>query len=66
MMLELFSMLTASRSEEAYALLRRLQGFPDNLPRLATLRPPDGNTRPEAIVDSYYGKRQRGELPVTY
>jgi len=66
MMLELFRMLTASRSEEARALLRRLQGFPDNLPHLATLRPPDGNTRPEAIVDSYYGKRQRGDLPVTY
>ena len=66
MMLELLSMLTASKSEEACALLRRLQGFPDNLPHLATLRPPDGNTRLEAIGDSYYAKRQRGELPVTY
>ena len=66
MMLELLSMLTASKSEEARALLRRLQGFPDNLPHLATLRPPDGNTRLEAIGDSYYAKRQRGELPVTY
>ena len=61
-----YSMLAASRSEEARTLLRGLRGFPDNLPRLATLRPPDGNTRPEAIVDSYYAKRQRGELPVTY
>jgi hypothetical protein len=66
LMMELFRMLTASKNEEARALLRGLQGFPDNLPRLATLRPPDGNTRPEAIVDSYYAKRQRGELPVTY
>ena len=30
MMLELFSMLTASRSEEARVLLRGLCGFPDN------------------------------------
>ena len=66
LMMELFRMLTASKSEEARALLGGLQGFPDNLPRLATLRPPDGNTRPEAVVDSYYAKRQRGELPVTY
>jgi hypothetical protein len=66
MMLEVFSMLTASKSEAARALLRGLQGFPDNLPRLETLRPPDGNTRPDAVGDSYYAKRQRGELPVTY
>ena len=59
-------MRTARKSEEARALLRGLQGFPDHLPRLGTLRPPAGNTRPEAIVDSYYAKRQRGELPVTY
>ena len=66
MMLELFSMLTASRSEEARVLLRGLCGFPDNLPHIATLRPPAGNTHPEAIVNSYYTKRQRGELPATY
>jgi 5-methylcytosine-specific restriction endonuclease McrA len=65
MMLELVSMLTASRSEEARALLRELCGFPDNLPHIATLRPPAGNTHPEAIVNSYYAKRQRGDLPAT-
>ena len=54
MMLELFSMLTASRSEEARVLLLGLCGFPDNLPHIATLRPPAGNTHPEAIVNSYY------------
>src|SRR5262249_54357404 len=64
-MIELFNMLQESRSGEARELLRVLQAFPDNLPRLATLRPPDGNTRPESIADSYYTKRQRGELPTT-
>jgi HNH endonuclease len=66
MMIELFSMLEACGSGEAGEFLRFLQGFPDNLPRLSTLRPPDGNTRPESIVDSYHAKRQRGELPATY
>jgi hypothetical protein len=66
MMIELFSMLEACVSGEAGEFLRFLQGFPHNLPRLSTLRPPDGNTRPESIVDSYYAKRQRGELPATY
>jgi HNH endonuclease len=66
MMIELFSMLEVSVSGEARELLRFLQGFPDNLPRLSTLRPLDGNTRPESIVDSYYARHQRGELPATY
>ncbi len=66
MMIELFSMLEASVSGEARELLRFLQGFPDNLPRLSTLRLPDGNTQPESIINSYYAKRQRGELLATY
>jgi hypothetical protein len=66
MMIELCRMLEACVSGEAGELLQFFQGFPDNLPRLSTLRPPDGNTRPEAIVDSYYAKRQRCELPATY
>jgi hypothetical protein len=66
MMIELFSMLEACVSGEAGEFLRFLQGFPDNLPRLSTLRPPDGNMRPESIVDSCYARHQRGELPATY
>jgi len=66
MMLELFTMLTASGKEEARALLPQLYSFPDHLPRLSNLRPPDGNARPASIFDSYYEQRQRGELPTTY
>ena len=66
MMIELLSMLKACVSEEAGEFLRSLQGFPDNLPRLPTLRPPDGNTLPESINNSSYARRQRGELPATY
>jgi hypothetical protein len=65
-MIELLSMLEDSERTEARELRQFLLGFPDNLPRLSALRPPEGNTQPESIVESYYAKRQRGELPATY
>jgi hypothetical protein len=66
MMLALFRMLEACESGEARKLLRVLHSVPDNLPRLSALHPPDGNTRPASMVDSYYAKRRRGELSTTY
>jgi hypothetical protein len=66
MMLELFRMLEACGSGEARELLRVLHSVPDNLPRLSALRPPGGNTRPASMVDSYYARRQRGELSTPY
>lgn len=47
-------------------LFRRLMGFPDDLPDLASLRPPAGNTRPEGIAQSHLERRKRSELPETY
>ncbi len=47
-------------------LFRRLMGYPRNLPDLKRLRPPGGNTRPEGTAQSYFERRQRGELPETY
>jgi hypothetical protein len=47
-------------------LYQRLMGFPDDLPNLARLRPPGGNTRPDGIEASYYVKRQNGSLMATY
>jgi hypothetical protein len=47
-------------------LFRRLLGFPADLPDLSTLRPPEGNTRPEGMTQSHRARRQRGELPDTY
>ena len=44
--------------------LTRLMGFPDDLPSLEH-SPPD-NTRPEGVHQSWYAKRQRGELPGVY
>ena len=44
--------------------LRRMMGFPDDLPRLD--QSPPVNTRPEGAQQSWYAKRQRGELPEVY
>jgi len=46
-------------------LLRRLLGYPADLPDLSTLKPPD-NTRPEGLVEAHFARRERGELPETY
>ena len=40
--------------------------IPSNLPRLATLRPPRGNSRPQGIATSYYERRKRSDLPQHY
>jgi hypothetical protein len=43
-------------------LYTRLMGFPDELPDLRLLRPPDGNDRPEGLEQSYFVQRERGIL----
>jgi hypothetical protein len=47
-------------------ILRRFFGFPSNLPRLASLRPPGGNSRPDGIRTSFYERRSLGDLPEFY
>jgi|RhiMetdeSRZDD1v2_1073273.scaffolds.fasta_scaffold227619_2 HNH endonuclease len=44
---------------------RMLMKYPDNLPNLASLRPPQ-NTRPEGVHNSFRARRDRGQLPETY
>jgi hypothetical protein len=63
---DLIATLRDSHGEKAAALLRLYLGFPENLPLLSRLKPPRGNARPQGIMNSYYEKRQRGELPDTY
>jgi hypothetical protein len=43
---------------------RRLMGFPDDLPALDDS--PPGNTRPEGVLQPWYARRERGELPEVY
>lgn len=41
-------------------------GFPDDLPNLAALRPPGGNTRPDGVSHSFHQQKRTGTLPVIY
>ena len=47
-------------------LYARLMGYPDGLPDLSRLRPPEGNSRPEGVGESWFARRERGELGGTY
>lgn len=44
----------------------RLMGFPDDLPDLASRRPPGGNSKPEGVEHSFLARRQSGELEAMY
>lgn len=55
--------LAAKHDAELY---RKLMGFPADLPNLARLRPPKGNTRPEGVEQSWHARKQAGTLPETY
>lgn len=46
--------------------LRSKMAYPDDLPDLASLSPPGGNTRPDGAQACYFALRQRSELPATY
>src|SRR5262249_30802650 len=53
----------AAQREDLYL---RLMGYPDDLPTLGVLRPPEGNARPGGIAQSAFARRQSGELPAVY
>lgn len=52
-------------SQHDVALFLQLTGFPEDLPDLSRMRPPN-NSRPEGIEISWHAKRQRGQLPESY
>jgi hypothetical protein len=66
LVLDTLALLRRKRESEAAELLRRYLGYPANLPDLAVLRPPDGNSRPEGIADCGFERRRRGELADAY
>jgi hypothetical protein len=51
---------------DASRLRKRYCGFPVDLPDLAALQPPQGNTRPDGIAASCLEQYRRGELPEYY
>lgn len=63
---ELLQMIQSGDDSKRRELLGRCFGFPANLPRLQTLRPPQGNSRPTGITLSWYELASRGQLPDTY
>jgi hypothetical protein len=55
--------LTARGDPDLY---RKLMGYPNELPDLAKLRPPKGNTRPQGVSLSCHAQKQKGTLPETF
>ncbi len=62
-MIELLTALHSSDRPEARELYDLYRGYPQNLPALEKLRPPQGNTQPSGIETSYSERRRRGTLP---
>ena len=52
LILDTLNFLQGKRDHEAVALSRRYLGYPANLPDLALLRPPGGNSRPKGIDET--------------
>jgi hypothetical protein len=48
------------------ALLQDMLGFPDDLPDLSRLHPPQGNRRPTGVKRSHFARRTRQKLPAVY
>jgi hypothetical protein len=48
------------------AILVKLLGYPDDLPKLKQKRPPTGNSRRTGVHSSCHEKRLRGELGLIY
>ena len=61
-MLRILSAVEAQEPETFAALM----GYPEDLPNLGQLKPPDGNSRPEGVADSCWIRRENGELPEIY
>jgi hypothetical protein len=65
-MLTLSRVLLNLHVAEAVELRRKYFGYPGNLPRLSTLRPPSGNTRPTGLNDCCFERRRVGTLSEFY
>jgi hypothetical protein len=57
----LFELLEQKRRLSQEHVTHSFFGLPSDLPNLAQLAPPSGNTRPHGVAHSYYAQDQRGE-----
>lgn len=58
--------LQALPDDQAQTLVKKWLGFPEELPNLAALRPPEGNRRPSGVMDCYFEQRKQHKLPEVY
>lgn len=58
--------IVALAQEHDSELYERLMGYPDDLPKLASLRAPKGNSRREGVRETYFARRHQGTLAKTY
>ena len=65
-LLELERIAAAHPRSQTTQRFRELMSFPDDLPDLALLRPPEGNGRSQGVGESYFAKRQQGILAESY
>jgi len=63
---ELLELLASRHEPKEQLALRRILGFPEDLPNLRANRPPGRNSRPEALLSCYFEQRKRGELAQVY
>ena len=62
----LLDLLTSQTMPDSESILRELLGFPTDLPDLSAKRPPNGNTRPTGIAQSFFQQQREGLLPDVY
>jgi hypothetical protein len=53
-------------AESANSHLQDLLAFPDNVPNLAAKRPPQGNVKPQGILECAFEQRRQGKIPPVY
>ena len=61
----LFIGIVQLAAEHDVNCFRMLMKYPDDLPDLAALQPPQ-NSRPQGIHDSFHAQREKGVLSITY
>jgi len=58
--------IVALAARHDLALYHKVTRFPDDLPDLSRLRPPNGNTREIGLAGSWFAQRAQGTLPANY
>ena len=66
LILDILTFIGKNPGDEATELCMSYLSYPDNLPDLAALRPPGGNSRRQGIAECAFARRSRKELPNTY